>query len=60
MLGRILGGLYLPDKRNVYSCGQPKPAYFIVAKLLMEIFQFCGIIFSVEKGIDCTFFGIFG
>jgi hypothetical protein len=42
-----------------YSCGQPKPTTFIVAERLVEIVQFCGIIFSFEKGVNCTFFGIF-
>ena len=51
--------IYFEEFHHHYSCRQPKSTYFIVAKLLMEIFQFCGIIFSCEKGINCTFSGIF-
>jgi hypothetical protein len=43
----------------LYSSGQPKPATLIVAERVVEIVQFCGIIFSFGKGVDCTFFGIF-
>ena len=48
-----------PSSNLCYSCGQPKPTTFIVAKWLMEIVQFCRIIFSFAKGVDCAFFGIF-
>ena len=42
-----------------YSSGQPKPANFIVAEQLMEVVLFLRIIFSFEKGVNCTFFSIF-
>jgi hypothetical protein len=44
---------------RVYSSGQPKPASFIVAEQLVEIVQLLQIIFSFERGVNDTFFGIF-
>jgi hypothetical protein len=44
---------------RVYSSGQPKPASFIVAEQLVEIVQLFQIIFSFERGVNGTFFGIF-
>ena len=47
------------DKYSIFGCEYVTLEEIYPPNGLQKLFNFCGIIFSFEKGVDCTFFGIF-